>query len=297
MQFSSNLLTRQQVASRAGLSDDVLSFWIKQGLLQATSGGVGRGSHRRFDIFQVNIAAVLAELRRFGVNVGILRRVAHMLQRGTALAIAAPCNFWGISDAVDLASLISRQRSGERLLVVRSEVEGAPDGPRYGEAGDAWEARNFRRAETEGDVVTEFLRSEDLHDAAEPIVSMAGAIAEDDILPLRLFVDLNHPAFRYVWDGHIAKWGDSGWILAPTADDGLDVFRGPAEHDLLGKDGLEVRSGLFLGPAAIFRSVWGNDLQPYLIHEAPPSEERRDARRRALARAAELREASRTPKA
>jgi DNA-binding transcriptional MerR regulator len=294
MRYPTILYSRQEIAVRIGMSDDVLSFWIRQGLLKAVSGGAGKGSHRKFDLFQVNIAAVLAELRRFGVNIAILRVFAGLLQRGTALALRAECNFWGISDALDLAELIARFRAGDTILVSRHDVAGGyrPPGP-YDDT-DTWAEAHFRNARDEADIVEDVRRrGEDLRDDFEPIGAFASLIEADDITPLHLFFDLNHLAFRYVWEGHFSNWGDTGWVVVPNEADKLDIYRGAAGQDLLGQAGEEVRSGLFLGPSAIFRKVWGDGLQPLLIHERPPSEERRAARQRSRENSERLRKRQR----
>src|SRR3546814_9571073 len=72
--------TRQQVSEATDLEVDVLSYWIKEGLLKAAEGeGLGRGKHRLFGFEAIHIAAVLKELGRYGVQVGGLRQVSELL--------------------------------------------------------------------------------------------------------------------------------------------------------------------------------------------------------------------------
>lgn len=81
---SDRLFTRQQLGVLTGIADDVLAFWLKEGLLIAQAGGGGRGKHRLFDYPQVHIAAVLNEMRGFGTNIGGLRSLAELLQQAVA---------------------------------------------------------------------------------------------------------------------------------------------------------------------------------------------------------------------
>jgi hypothetical protein len=71
------LLTRQQIAIRAGVSDDVMSFWLKNGVLRACEDSGGRGHHRRFAFYELNIAAIAEQLRRHGANVESLRSLSN----------------------------------------------------------------------------------------------------------------------------------------------------------------------------------------------------------------------------
>jgi DNA-binding transcriptional MerR regulator len=68
-------LTRAELLSRAGVENDVLSFWLKRDVIRALPR-VGEGKHRRFAYVEVNIAAVLNQLRDFGVNIDGLRSVS-----------------------------------------------------------------------------------------------------------------------------------------------------------------------------------------------------------------------------
>lgn len=78
--------TRQQVSEATDLEVDVLSYWIKEGLLKAAEGeGLGRGKHRLFGFEAIHIAAVLKELGCYGVQVGGLRQVSELLWGGFLL--------------------------------------------------------------------------------------------------------------------------------------------------------------------------------------------------------------------
>lgn len=275
MDIPAALYTRQQVAELTGVADDVLSFWIKNDLLVPTSGGQGKGSHRKFDFFQVNIAAVLAELRRFGVNIGIMRELASQLQQATALAKSAECNFWALNNAVDLASALIRFREGDPIDVL-------PDMPNYWsnhpgfdnprEAG-AYHDSHMRPAKSEEEIMAYMTHEDDeVHDLPERIIAFAQRLSRDDFHLIKLFTDLNNRAYLYVWDGRAMAWGDLEWIVVPLDDGKLQVFSAPERHNLLEQSSGEVRSGLFLAPGTIVRGVWGDNLQPIIINEPTPSE-------------------------
>jgi len=290
MRYPDSLYTRQQLGELLGLADDVLNFWIRNGLLLASEGGQGRGSHRKFDLFQVNIGAVLAELRRYGVNIGVLRQLAAQLQRGTAIARSAECNFWALSDAARLARLLWRFREGQTILV--DNPDRLPEPPPFAgrKEQDAYARSIYRHAQNEDDIIRDTAKSEDLHDAFAPILALALSLDATDPLALELVIDLNHRAFRYVWDeDKISNWGDSEWVVVASGEEELDIYRAAKGTDPMEYADDEVRSGFYLAPGAIFHSVWGDRLQPLLIYEPPPSEERKAARANALANHAQLR--------
>ena len=73
--------TRQQIAELTGVSDEILAFWLKHQLLVTNGDAVsGRGRHKRFGYVQIHIAAILNQLRNFGVNISGLRSVSEILQ-------------------------------------------------------------------------------------------------------------------------------------------------------------------------------------------------------------------------
>lgn len=73
--------TRQQIGALTGIADTTLSYWMRESILRPSSGGGGKGQHRRFRFEQVNLAGVLERLRRYGVVIGSLRQVADLFNR------------------------------------------------------------------------------------------------------------------------------------------------------------------------------------------------------------------------
>jgi len=75
---------RSQLALLAGVPDDALSFWLKQGLIVDQDQAGGRGNRRRFTADEVKLAAFLREGRRAGLNVAALRSLVEIYRRAAA---------------------------------------------------------------------------------------------------------------------------------------------------------------------------------------------------------------------
>jgi hypothetical protein len=102
--------TRQQIHEATGLSLDVIGYWIKEGLLRANEAeGQGRGKHRRFGFEALHIAAILAELHRYGIGLTGLRGVADALWSAARLLEQFP----GITENVvlDCRSVVSARKT------------------------------------------------------------------------------------------------------------------------------------------------------------------------------------------
>ena len=70
------LFTRSQIQQMTGLDAQSLDYWSKSGILQSTSGGGGKGQHRKFDAFQVTIGRILFELQKLGVGGNSMKELA-----------------------------------------------------------------------------------------------------------------------------------------------------------------------------------------------------------------------------
>ena len=66
------------VASKTGVPPRTLQFWVSNGVLEPTPATkkTGSGVHRRYSAGEVEIAAILAELTKFSISVGVLRSLA-----------------------------------------------------------------------------------------------------------------------------------------------------------------------------------------------------------------------------
>lgn len=73
MPRSIDLFSRIELVQKTGIPDDVVNYWTREGVLRARVGGEGRGNPRRFDYPEIMLAAVLDQLRGFGLNVAALK--------------------------------------------------------------------------------------------------------------------------------------------------------------------------------------------------------------------------------
>jgi DNA-binding transcriptional MerR regulator len=83
-QIRRELYTRQQIAKLTGLDDSTLNYWMREGVLRPADGKAGKGQHRRFPYHQVNLALLLSELRKFGVSLPEMKRLALRFHEGIA---------------------------------------------------------------------------------------------------------------------------------------------------------------------------------------------------------------------
>jgi DNA-binding transcriptional MerR regulator len=70
--------TLSQLSERTGVKPRTLQFWASNGVIEAekSTSRKGTGVHRRWPSLEVEIAAVLGELERYGVTVGTLHALA-----------------------------------------------------------------------------------------------------------------------------------------------------------------------------------------------------------------------------
>lgn len=76
-----DLFTRVQIEQMTGVDDSTLNYWMREGILRASEGGEGRGNYRRFSYHEVTLAALLRELRNFGINTSSIAHVARRFHR------------------------------------------------------------------------------------------------------------------------------------------------------------------------------------------------------------------------
>ena len=65
---SDDLYTRAAITEMIGIEPTNFDYWLKLGLLHPSTGGGGRGQHRKFDKYQVSIAAFLQALHDLGLR-------------------------------------------------------------------------------------------------------------------------------------------------------------------------------------------------------------------------------------
>lgn len=76
-------LSRSQLASAAGVPEDVIVFWIRKGLVQSSE--TRDRKHRRFDGIEVKLCMIFAELRSYGMNIDALTTIAAIFREGLAI--------------------------------------------------------------------------------------------------------------------------------------------------------------------------------------------------------------------
>lgn len=71
------LFTRQQIGELIGLDDTTLNYWMREEVIRSVEGGGGRGQPRRFTYSEVNLAAIINEVRRYGAGLPALKSLAE----------------------------------------------------------------------------------------------------------------------------------------------------------------------------------------------------------------------------
>lgn len=240
------LFTRQQLGEMTGLSDDVLSYWIKGGLLVAAEGGSGRGSHRKFDYIQVHLAAVLREMHRYGANIGTLRSIAQIIHRGQAVCAGTDLRVDELSDAIRSASGILKFRAGESV-----EVYVPPENWRAtGSRADG----EHRPALSEMEIIS-YYAEVDLAQAPRYEHFLSRIENDSDIDAARRYHDLLDYSYllpRTETTPHI--WDDTAWLVVPN--EGGWKFFDTAEGFNFPFAASSTLSGIYLGVARIFKSIW-----------------------------------------
>lgn len=103
------LYTRAAITEMIGIEPTNFDYWLKLGLLHPSAGGGGRGQHRKFDKYQVSIAAFLQALHDLG------------LRGKNFQAFAAP--FSGALDWFEKEGLLSNLPVAASLIEYCLEIE------------------------------------------------------------------------------------------------------------------------------------------------------------------------------
>ncbi|MBD8552361.1 MerR family transcriptional regulator [Sphingomonas sp. CFBP 8764] len=244
------VFSRQQVAERVGIADDVLGYWMKEGLLVPIPLE-GARRHRRFAYQQLHVAGLLNELRKFGVNIAGLRGFAALLQRGIAVGSQFAMHCSALDIAASLSRLLHRYAAGEVVEVSA--------GLTYDEdmklilAGRSSETR--RPAIDELEIILEYGRSD--YASPDEIAAVAKQIAADDVIPVKLYADLilqEHLADRG-GTGHGSGWDAFGWLAWPDSAYRWTVVE--PESGLGSVKGSNLaRSAVYLNLSAIVHDIW-----------------------------------------
>lgn len=80
----SQLISRGDIMSHAEIPRDVMTFWIRGGLLRPVEMPKGPGKHLRFEWYELSIAAVMDQLRLLGVSLKGMLSVAEAYREAIA---------------------------------------------------------------------------------------------------------------------------------------------------------------------------------------------------------------------
>ncbi len=224
------------------MSDEVLNFWIKRGLLVATEGGFGKGSHRRFHFAQLNIAALLGVFREhFGANIATLQSLAQLFQRAvkTFEKASLPVSSW--SDAASIAQKLSDFRAGRPIFVNVHDY----DDPDYKTLSSDEQMRK-RPAKNEAEVLAESL---DREVSPAALLKFAEAIGPGKYQDARVAKAIL---------GSIVEpehFGDLSWLMRQT-DAGWDIREALDGLDFNEIQGQVFGPAVFVPVATVIRSVW-----------------------------------------
>lgn len=69
-------LSRSGITSRTGIPNDVMTFWVRRGLVRPIEAPNGVGRHLRFEWYEANIAGIMAQVRKFGVSIDGMLSIA-----------------------------------------------------------------------------------------------------------------------------------------------------------------------------------------------------------------------------
>lgn len=252
MDPKSQLYARSQIAALTSIDASSLNYWSREGILVASAGGGGQGSHRRFDFVQVNIAAIFGQLRRFGLNIGALRSLADVLQAAARLGASYDLHPSNYLTAAQIASALHRFRSGNPVLIPARSLNEARPTDLYGQAYSDWLMAK-RPAENEDEVVNHLTGIANEYDPRENVIAAAEGIGPGQETCARIYGDLVYDILAPGYSGGYS------WLLA-LDDDGtwrIAFGEGAKFFDtILSEDPEEFGAGLFLPVAGVIRKVW-----------------------------------------
>ncbi|MBO9517529.1 MAG: hypothetical protein J7493_05640 [Porphyrobacter sp.] len=234
------LLTRGQIAEISGVSPGTLAFWLKNDLLVASSGGAGKGSHKKFKPIQASIAAILGRLQQFGVNIASLKAFSEFLQQG--VRVGESCHLHPISliEAVMLKRRIVKFELGESVSVYFvSDGEDAEFGGRIADSVSLIE-RDFLAQKTD-------------HDPAEDIVAFARVLTSRDLMGLEAYAEV-----RTVMDG--LDWSDPSWLIWQNSAGEWEISSQP-EPSAQFTNHPQSDTAIFIAIGSIIRGIWGIDIR------------------------------------
>ena len=250
--IKSSLFTRQQVAQLTGVDDSSLNYWMREGLLRPAEGGSGKGSHRRFDFVQVNIAAIYGQLRRFGVNIAALRSLNDLLQSSAQLGTTAQLHASNYTTAAWYGSKLDAFRRGVPVMIEPNwAIKDDPEGMST-QAKMEW-LKQERPATDEQDLSIHLLRNERDYDDVETIVAAAEKFGPGRETEAKVYADLVLDILSPGYSDEIT------WLLGLRDDGTWDIESGSDGkffENIYGRKSADFGSGIFVPLGAILRKIW-----------------------------------------
>lgn len=215
--------SRQELQTLSGVGDDVLGFWIKQGILRAEPAPAR--THLRFGFEQIHIAVVMDAMRSLSASIGMLRAFAEVIQDGVVLAKRSKLDYAELRIAVRLAKAVHRFRRGDVFEIVGSEfflrerVGSREDSEAYDKAR--------RHPRDEADLIDSLKASDLLEGDVEAAATAGLSWSEQDVMAVDWWMDLVIPDilsgsddFNWVWLAWLDEAGQpclfAGEDAAPT---------------------------------------------------------------------------------
>jgi DNA-binding transcriptional MerR regulator len=195
--------SRQAVQRISGVPDDVLAFWIKQGLL--LHNPTTPRAHRRFGYEQIHIAVVLNAMRSLGANISILRKFAAPIQRGLALSKSARLTYSESRVAVRMAQRLASYQRGDKQEIVGAEWW---KGDHSNDVAGSNRAYDLARREPrdEADLIASLKAQEENEGNVQKAAAVAAGWNEEDADCVDWWRDLcmpdilsSGPDFNWVW--------------------------------------------------------------------------------------------------
>lgn len=254
MDPTASLYTRQQLGQLAGLDDTTLNYWSREGLLIPAEGGTGRGSHRRFDFVQVNKAAILGAMRRFGLNLTTLKSFADLMEEGVRLCGGNELHPGTFKYAASLATALHQFRHGETILIkARNRDEERPAGLK-GDEYVKWLLAK-RPAVTEAEVIEHKTGVGFDHDELDAVIAFAERLGPGKEVPCEIYQDLVAdilaPGYSDIYSWLLGFDADGTWRIE-FGSEGAKFF-----ETLDASSPEDFGPGIFIPTSGIIRKIWG----------------------------------------
>lgn len=235
--------TRSQLAELSGVSDGVLSFWLKNGVLKPVEAGLGRGSHRRFSAYTVTIAAILGSLQCYALKLTSLKSLAALLYSAVDICSSSHMSPWSLDAAGKLARDIHRFRSGEDFECYIYH---------YSEDMASFDYSK-QKVESECDLYSDLAHNYSDYDPTAQIISFAQNLGPDDYRLTQIFLQIANEMFG-------TDTGDYGWLLWQDSRNSWRVSsQTEPNEDFV--DFPESETAIFMAVGKIIRRVWNIDLE------------------------------------